>query len=39
MVPSMKKELTDDEAQKMENFIDKLEANDDVQNVWHNADI
>lgn len=39
MVPSMKKELSDDEAQKMENFIDKLEANDDVQNVWHNADI
>ncbi len=39
MVPTLKKELTDEEAEKFENFIDKLEANDDVQNVWHNADI
>jgi YebC/PmpR family DNA-binding regulatory protein len=39
MVPTLKKELSDEEAEKFENFIDKLEANDDVQNVWHNADI
>ena len=39
MVPTMKKELSDEEVEKLENFIDKLEANDDVQNVWHNADI
>ena len=39
MVPTLKKELSDEEAVKFENFIDKLEANDDVQNVWHNADI
>ena len=28
-----------EEIVKLENFIDKMEANDDVQNVWHNADI
>lgn len=39
MVPTIKKELSEEEAIKLENFIDKMEANDDVQNVWHNADI
>ena len=39
MVPSMKKELSEEETIKMENFIEKLESNDDVQDVWHNADI
>ena len=39
MVPTIKKELSEEEATKLENFIDKMEANDDVQNVWHNADI
>lgn len=39
MIPTIKKELTDEQIEKFENFIDKLEANDDVQNVWHNADI
>ena len=39
MVPTIKKELSDAEIEKLENFVDKLEANDDVQNVWHNADI
>lgn len=39
MIPNMKKELTDEEAEKFEKFTDKLEDNDDVQNVWHNADI
>ena len=38
MVPTIKKELSEAEAEKFENFIDKLESNDDVQNVWHNAD-
>lgn len=39
MIPSIKKELTEEEENKFENFIDKLEDNDDVQSVWHNADI
>ena len=28
-----------EEEEKMNNFLDKLEENDDVQNVWHNADM
>ena len=39
MIPTMKKELDDEQIEKFETFLDKLEANDDVQNVWHNADI
>ena len=39
MVPTIKKELSEEEATKFEEFIDKLESNDDVQSVWHNADI
>lgn len=39
MVPTMKKELTEDEEEKFNKFLDKLDDNDDVQNVWHNADI
>lgn len=39
MVPNMKKELTEEEEEKFNRFIDKLDDNDDVQNVWHNADI
>lgn len=39
MIPTTKKELTDEQIEKFENFIDKLESNDDVQCVWHNADI
>ena len=35
----MKKELDDEQLEKFETFIDKLESNDDVQCVWHNADI
>lgn len=38
-IPTMKKELTEEEEIKVQNFLDKLEENDDVQNVWHNADI
>ncbi|MBR6640766.1 MAG: YebC/PmpR family DNA-binding transcriptional regulator, partial [Clostridia bacterium] len=38
MVPSIKKELSESEIEKFENFINKLEDNDDVQSVWHNAD-
>lgn len=38
-LPNIKKELTEEEEEKFLNFIDKLEENDDVQNVWHNADI
>ena len=32
-------ELSEEEEEKLNNFLDKLEENDDVQNVWHNADI
>ena len=38
-IATMKKELSDEEETKFQNFLDKLEDNDDVQNVWHNADI
>ena len=38
MLPTIKKELNENDIEKFENFIDKLESNDDVQNVWHNAD-
>ena len=38
-IATMKKELTDEEEVKFQNFLDKLEDNDDVQSVWHNADI
>ena len=38
-VASMKKELNEEEEEKLQNFLDKLDENDDVQNVWHNADI
>lgn len=39
MVPNMKKELSEEEEEKVNKFLDKLDDNDDVQNVWHNADI
>ncbi len=39
MVPNMKKDLTEDEEEKLNKFLDKLDDNDDVQNVWHNANI
>ena len=38
-IATMKKELTEEEEQKVQNFLDKLDDNEDVQNVWHNADI
>ncbi len=37
MIPDMKKNLTEDEENKLQIFLDKLEENDDVQNIWHNA--
>lgn len=37
MIPDMKKELTEEEENKLQIFLDKLEENDDVQDVWHNA--
>lgn len=39
MVPNMKKELSEEEEEKFNRFLDKLDDNDDVQNVWHNADM
>lgn len=38
-IANLKKELSEEEEQKVQNFLDKLEDNEDVQNVWHNADI
>ena len=38
-IANLKKELNDEETEKFQTFLDKLEDNDDVQNVWHNADI
>ena len=38
-IANMKKELTEEEKEKMQNFLDRMEENDDVQNVWHNADM
>lgn len=38
-IASMKKELSEEEEEKLQNFLDKLDDNDDVQNVWHNADV
>ena len=38
-IATIKKELTEEEEQKVQNFLDKLDDNDDVQNVWHNADM
>ena len=38
-IANLKKELTDEEMEKLQNFLDKLDDNDDVQNVWHNVDM
>ncbi len=38
MIPNIKKQLTEDEENKLQIFLEKLDNNDDVQNVWHNAD-
>lgn len=38
-IATIKKELNDEEEEKMQRFLDKLDDCDDVQNVWHNADI
>lgn len=38
MIPDIKKELTEEEENKLQIFFDKLENNDDVHSVWHNAD-
>lgn len=39
MIPSTTVELNEEQAQKFQNMLDKLEDNDDIQNVWHNADM
>ena len=38
MIANIKKELTEEEENKLQIFLDKLEDLDDVQNVWHNAE-
>lgn len=37
MIPSISKDLSEEEEEKLQVFLDKLDDNDDVQNVWHNA--
>lgn len=39
MISNITKELTEEEKIKFETFVEKLEENDDVQSVWHNAEI
>jgi len=38
MIPQNYVALEDDSAKKMGLIIEKLEDNDDVQNIWHNWD-
>ena len=38
-IANIRKELSEEEEEKVQNFLDKLDDNDDVQNVWHNADM
>lgn len=38
-IPQNTVKLEGEDAQKFQNFIDKLEENDDVQNVYHNAEL
>ncbi|MEG0073386.1 MAG: YebC/PmpR family DNA-binding transcriptional regulator [Clostridia bacterium] len=39
MVPSVAVDVTEEQADKFQVMLDKLDDNDDVQNVWHNADM
>lgn len=39
MVPNITVKLNEEKEEKFQLFLDKLEDNEDVQNVWHNADI
>lgn len=39
LIATIKKELSEEEEEKMQRFLDKLDENDDVQSVWHNADM
>ncbi|MEG0872832.1 MAG: YebC/PmpR family DNA-binding transcriptional regulator [Clostridia bacterium] len=38
-IANMKKELDTQQEEKLQNFLDKLDENDDVQNVWHDANM
>lgn len=38
-IASIKKDLDEEEEEKVQRFLDKLDENDDVENVWHNANI
>ncbi|MCX7695141.1 MAG: YebC/PmpR family DNA-binding transcriptional regulator [Caloramator sp.] len=38
MVPTTYASISGEAAEKFEKMLDKLEENDDVQNVWHNAE-
>ena len=38
MIANIKKNLTEEEENKLQIFLDKLDDLDDVQNVWHNAE-
>ncbi len=38
-IATMKKELNEEDEERMQKFLDALDDNEDVQNVWHNADM
>ncbi len=38
MIPDLKKSLNEEEQEKLDKFLEKMDDCDDVQNVWHNAD-
>jgi len=39
MIPQNRVKLSDSDYEKFEKFIEKLEENDDVQEVYHNVDM
>lgn len=38
-VPDLYKDLTEDEMEKFQDFLDKLLENDDVESIWHDVEI
>ncbi len=39
MIPQNTVEPAPENLEKIQNLLDMLEENDDVQNVWHNAEL
>lgn len=38
-IATIKKQLDDEQVEKFQEFVDKLEASDDVEDVWYNVDM